>query len=41
MTKSIWWIQQACIMNSQNERGSDSKNFGARITQIGVVVEKI
>jgi hypothetical protein len=25
----------------QKERGSDSKNFGERITQFGVVVEKL
>jgi hypothetical protein len=28
-------------MNAQKERGSDSKNFGTRITGFGVVVEKI
>jgi hypothetical protein len=28
-------------MNAQKERGSDSENFGARITGFGVVVEKI
>jgi hypothetical protein len=28
-------------MNAWNERGRDSKNFGARITGIGVVAEKI
>jgi hypothetical protein len=28
-------------MNAQKERGSDSKNFGTRITRFGVVVEKI
>jgi hypothetical protein len=28
-------------MNAQKERGGDSKNFGARITGFGVVVEKI
>jgi hypothetical protein len=30
-----------CYMNVQKERESDSKNFGARITGFGVVVEKI
>jgi hypothetical protein len=30
-----------CYMNAQKERGSDSKNFGTRITGFGVVVEKI
>jgi hypothetical protein len=28
-------------MNVQKERGSDSKNFGERITEFGVVVEKL
>jgi hypothetical protein len=28
-------------MNAQKERGSDSENFGIRITGFGVVVEKI
>jgi hypothetical protein len=28
-------------MNAQKERGSDSKNFGRRITGFGVVVENI
>jgi hypothetical protein len=28
-------------MNAQKERGSDSKNFGTRITGFGVVVEKM
>jgi hypothetical protein len=28
-------------MNAHKERGSDSKNFGTRITSFGVVVEKI
>jgi hypothetical protein len=27
-------------MNAKNERGSDSKNFGERITEFGVMVEK-
>jgi hypothetical protein len=28
-------------MNAWNERGSDSKNFGKRITEFGVRVAKI
>jgi hypothetical protein len=28
-------------MNAWNEIGSDSENFGARITRFGVVVEKM
>jgi hypothetical protein len=28
-------------MNTKDERGSDSENFSARITEIGVTVEKI
>jgi hypothetical protein len=28
-------------MNARNEIGSDSENFGARITKFGVMVEKI
>jgi hypothetical protein len=28
-------------MNAQEERGSDSENFGARIAEIGVTVVKI
>jgi hypothetical protein len=28
-------------MNAQKERGSDSENFGTRIPDFGVVVEKI
>jgi hypothetical protein len=28
-------------MNAWNERGKDSENFGARITEIGVAVAKI
>jgi hypothetical protein len=28
-------------MNALNERESDSENFGTRITEIGVTVEKI
>jgi hypothetical protein len=30
-----------CIMNAKSERGSDSENCGARITEFGVVVGKI
>jgi hypothetical protein len=30
-----------CYMNEQKERGSDSENFGARITEFGVVVEML
>ena len=30
-----------CYMNVQKERGSDSKNFGTRITVFVVMVEKI
>jgi hypothetical protein len=30
-------MQQTCV----NERGSDSENFGARITEIGVTDAKI
>jgi hypothetical protein len=30
-----------CYMNAEKERGSDSMNFGTRITGFGVVVEKI
>jgi hypothetical protein len=30
-----------CYMNAQKEKGSDSENFGIRITRFGVVVEKI
>jgi hypothetical protein len=30
-----------CYINAQKERGSDSENFGTRITGFGVVVEKI
>jgi hypothetical protein len=29
------------IMNDKSERGSDPENFGVRITEFGVVVEKI
>jgi hypothetical protein len=29
------------LMNAQDERGSHSDNFGARITEIGVAVAKI
>jgi hypothetical protein len=28
-------------MNAQKERGSDSENFGERITEFGVTVAKI
>jgi hypothetical protein len=28
-------------MNAQKERGSDSENFGERITEFGVMVPKI
>jgi hypothetical protein len=28
-------------MNAQKERGSDSENFGERITEFGVVVEML
>jgi hypothetical protein len=28
-------------MNAQKERGSDSENFGQRITEFGVTVAKI
>jgi hypothetical protein len=28
-------------MNAWNDRGSDSKNFGERITEFGVMVAKI
>jgi hypothetical protein len=30
-----------CYMNVEKERGSDSKNFGERITEFGIVVEKL
>jgi hypothetical protein len=30
-----------CYMNSETQRGSDSENFGTRITRFGFVVEKI
>jgi hypothetical protein len=30
-----------CYMNAQRERGSDSENFGTRITEFRVVVENI
>jgi hypothetical protein len=29
------------LMNAEDERGSDSENFGARIAEIGVAVAKI
>jgi hypothetical protein len=28
-------------MNAKSERGSDSNNFGTRITEFGVVIAKI
>jgi hypothetical protein len=34
-------MQQTCIMNAWSERESDSKNFGKRITEFEVTVEKI
>jgi hypothetical protein len=30
-----------CYMDAQRERGSDSENFGTRITEFRVVVENI
>jgi hypothetical protein len=30
-----------CIMNAKSETRSDSRNFGVRITEFGVVVGKI
>jgi hypothetical protein len=30
-----------CIMNAKSERRSDSRNFGARITEFGIVDGKI
>jgi hypothetical protein len=30
-----------CYMNAQKERGCDSENFGERITEFGVVIEKL
>jgi hypothetical protein len=30
-----------CIMNTKSERRSDSRNFGVRMTEFGVVVGKI
>jgi hypothetical protein len=30
-----------CYIKAQKERGSDSKNFGERITEFGVAVEKL
>jgi hypothetical protein len=30
-----------CYMNAQKERGSGAENFGERITEFGVVVEKL
>jgi hypothetical protein len=34
-------MQQTCIMNAGNERGSDSEDFGMRIAEIRVAVAKI
>jgi hypothetical protein len=34
-------MQQTYMMNAQNDRECDSENFGARITEIRVTVEKI
>jgi hypothetical protein len=34
-------MQQTYIMNAWNGRGSDSENFGERITEFGVTVVKI
>jgi hypothetical protein len=34
-------MQQTCIMNAWNERGSDSENFGEGITEFEVTVAKI
>jgi hypothetical protein len=34
-------MKQTCLMNAKNERGIDFENFGARITEVGVVVGKI
>jgi hypothetical protein len=33
--------QQTCIMNAWSERECDSENFGKRITEFEVTVEKI
>jgi hypothetical protein len=46
IVKQIHTINQSnatdmCYMNAQKERGSDSENFGTKITGFGVVVEKI
>jgi hypothetical protein len=30
-----------CYVNAQKERGSDSGNFGTRITEFGIAVEKL
>jgi hypothetical protein len=30
-----------CYMNVEKERGSDSENFGERMTEFGVVVEEL
>jgi hypothetical protein len=34
-------MPQTCIMNACDERGMDSEDFGARIAEIEVAVEKI
>jgi hypothetical protein len=34
-------MKQTCIINAWNERGSDSENFGERITEFEVTVAKI
>jgi hypothetical protein len=30
-----------CYMNVEKEKGSDSENFGERMTEFGVVVEEL
>jgi hypothetical protein len=40
-TQSINKIPQTCVNECKNERGSDSENFGARISEIEVTVAKI
>jgi hypothetical protein len=30
-----------CYMNVEKEKGSDSENFGERMTKFGVVVEEL
>jgi hypothetical protein len=39
--QSINKMQHICYINAPKERGSDSENFGTRITGFGVVVENI